>query len=146
MYLSLYLFMRKLLIMEFDILGHLSPYTIINTTFNQFESKLVHSFPINSSRYTILEGYKKYLSVLRNVIETPFYQWIDGSFVTDKMNPNDIDVVTFIHHEVYFRKEHLLGGLISPDAKLIYQVDAAFVPVFPPNHRLRTSTEWDINF
>lgn len=29
---------------------------------------------------------------------------------------------------------------------MIYKVDAAFVPVYPINHRLRQVTEWDINF
>lgn len=62
------------------------------------------------------------------------------------MNPNDIDIVTFLDHEVFFRKERQLSGLIAPESKMIFKVDAAFVPVFPLNHRLRHATEWDINF
>ena len=62
------------------------------------------------------------------------------------MNPNDIDIVTFLDHDVFFRKERQLSGLIAPESKMIFKVDAAFVPVFPLNHRLRRTTEWDINF
>ncbi len=51
--------------MEFDLIGHLSPYTVIPTTFDVFEKVLVSEFPSDSSRHTILEGYKRYLTVKR---------------------------------------------------------------------------------
>jgi hypothetical protein len=111
-----------------------------------FEEILVESFPIHSTRYSIFEGYKRYLTRLKAVIHSDFYQWIDGSFVTDKLNPNDIDIVTFINHDVFLRKEQALSGLIAPESKLLYKVDAALVPVFPINHKLHYATEWDINF
>ena len=43
--------------MEFDLIGHLSPYTVNTSTFEEFEEMLVQSFPTNSTRYVILEGY-----------------------------------------------------------------------------------------
>ena len=132
--------------MEFDLIGHLSPYTVIPSTFETFEEMLVQSFPTNSTRHVILEGYKQYLTCLKNVLNCPFYQWVDGSFVTDKLNPNDIDIVTFVNHDVFSRKERELMGLIAPESKLIYKVDAAFVQFFPPNHKLHYATQWDINF
>ena len=132
--------------MEFDLIGHLSPYTVIPTTFDVFEKILVQAFPNESKRHSIFEGYKKYVLKLKEVVKSNFYQWIDGSFVTEKMNPNDIDIVTFLNHDIFFQKEHDLLGLIAPESKLIYKVDAAFVPVFPLNHKLRHTTEWDINF
>jgi hypothetical protein len=132
--------------MEFDLIGHLAPYTVIPATFEAFEKLLVQSFPSNSTRYTIVEGYKRYLTRLKTLLNSNFHQWIDGSFVTDKMNPNDIDIVTFIDYNVFFQKERELSGLIAPESKLIYKVDAAFVPFYPINHRLHQVTEWDINF
>ena len=47
---------RKLTLMEFDLIGHLSPYTVIPTNFQNFEKILVHNFPTDSTRHTILEG------------------------------------------------------------------------------------------
>lgn len=132
--------------MEFDLVGHLSPYTIIHTTFEEFESVLGQPFPIDSTRHGILDGYKRYLLRLKNLIGSGFYQWIDGSFVTEKMNPNDIDIVTFVDYNIFFRNEQALSSLIAPESKLIYKVDAAFIPVYPQNHRLSMVTDWDINF
>jgi hypothetical protein len=37
-------------------------------------------------------------------------------------------------------------GLIAPESKMIFKVDAAFVPFYPQNHKLRHVTEWDISF
>lgn len=137
---------RKLTLVDFDLIGHLAPYTVIPSTFEAFEGLLVQPFPTHSTRFSLLDGYKRYLERLKTVLNVNFYQWVDGSFVTEKMNPNDIDVVTFVPHEVFFRKERELMGLIAPESKLIYKVDAAFVPVYPTNHRLHQMTEWDMNF
>ena len=52
--------------MEFDLVGHLSPYDVIHSTFEEFETVLVKSFPSNSTRYLIVEGYKRYFKTLQN--------------------------------------------------------------------------------
>jgi hypothetical protein len=137
---------RKHTLMEFDLIGHLSPYTVIPSTFEIFEENLVDAFPTDSTRHIIFEGYKKYLKRLKDVVGLNFYQWIDGSYVTEKLNPNDIDIVTFLNYDIFFQKEHELINLISPESKLLFKVDAAFVPIFPLNHKSHYATQWDINF
>ena len=132
--------------MEFDLIGYLSPYTVNLTTFSNFESLLVDSFPLSSSRHQIFEGYKRYTEKLTDILGNGFYQWVDGSFVTDKMNPNDIDVVTFIESGLFVKNEKKLIHLIAPESKLLYGVDAAFVGVYSLNHPLRIVTDWDITF
>jgi hypothetical protein len=132
--------------MEFDLIGHLSPYTVNSTTFDHFESFFVALFPSNSSRHQIFEGYKRYIKQLKDILNSGFYQWVDGSFVTDKMNPNDIDVVTFVDADLLIKNEKKLLHLIAPESKLIYRVDAAFVGIYPMNHKLRMVTDWDIAF
>ena len=37
-------------------------------------------------------------------------------------------------------------GLMSPESKWMYKVDAAFVTVYPTSHKLHQVTVWDINF
>ena len=78
--------------MDFDLIGHLAPYTVIPSTFEAFEGLLVHTFPTHSTRFSLLDGYKRYLERLKTVLNVNFYQWVDGSFVTEKMNPNHIDI------------------------------------------------------
>ncbi|MEN9612871.1 MAG: hypothetical protein RLZZ628_3685 [Bacteroidota bacterium] len=90
--------------MEFDLIGHLVPYTVIETDFERFEKILVYDFPNHSSRYEILSGYKLYLEKLKQIIGNSFFQWVDGSFVTDKLNPNDIDIVTFFRLSNFLQK------------------------------------------
>lgn len=68
-----------------------------------------------------------------------FYQWINGSFVTRKARPKDIDVVSFINHEVYAGIEPQFREL-----RLKYSgVDAYFVRVYPEGHSRRFITQFD---
>lgn len=57
---------------------------------NHFLSK----FPGSRTREPLISGFNKYLSQLRRFGVT-FEIWVDGSFTTDKENPNDIDIVVF---------------------------------------------------
>ena len=60
--------------MGFDLIGHLTPSTVIPTTFDTFEAFLVQSFPLDSTRHSILEGYKEYLMKLKAILNVDFYQ------------------------------------------------------------------------
>jgi len=52
----------------------------------------VGHFPLSTTRPKIMEGLEKVIEELRiNGIQGEI--WIDGSFVTEKMNPEDVDLV-----------------------------------------------------
>lgn len=87
--------------MNFDTFGNLLPYEIIHIDSTRFETIFVDNFSISTSRRSIFNNYLAFTEVLKNNLQTPFYQWIDGSFVTSKQNPNDIDIVTFIPYLEY---------------------------------------------
>ncbi len=42
------------------------------------------------------ESFKKFNQDLYQLTNQPYIQWIDGSFVTNKFSPGDIDVVSFL--------------------------------------------------
>ncbi|TAF94263.1 MAG: hypothetical protein EAZ46_10770 [Runella sp.] len=42
---------------------------------------------------------------MRQIVGGGFYQWIDGSFVTQKLNPKDVDFVTFIDAQIFEQNE-----------------------------------------
>jgi hypothetical protein len=65
----------------------------------------------NLHRRQQFEQYLHYLDESKTLINTPFEQWIDGSFATLKDKPNDIDVVTFVPSEVYLTEEKQLTQL-----------------------------------
>ena len=57
---------------------------------NHFLSK----FPMSTTRKPLIDGLEKFVSYLQGV-GVPIELWIDGSFTTSKLNPNDIDLVIF---------------------------------------------------
>jgi hypothetical protein len=71
-----------------------------------------------------------------------FYQWIDGSFTTQKPYPRDIDLVNFVDSIFYRKFENKLATL-SKDMKYNYRLDVYFEPIFPDNHFLSASTRYN---
>lgn len=53
------------------------------------------SYTNSHSRGAIYREWRSHRAALRSLAPV-LYQWVDGSFVTDKLNPGDIDVVTFV--------------------------------------------------
>jgi hypothetical protein len=85
--------------LQFDEKGHLIPYDIIELTLAEFEVFFVEGLEDRAHRRGLFDNYLRYLEALKAVVEAPFYQWVDGSFVTLKSSPKDIDVLTFIEYE-----------------------------------------------
>jgi hypothetical protein len=82
--------------LKFDANGNLLPHTHIFLDINEIEFNLVNSIPSSLTRKIIFDGYKKYCRDISAVIKFEIEQWIDGSFITNKVNPNDIDLVNCI--------------------------------------------------
>ncbi|MEL6721167.1 MAG: hypothetical protein AAFP82_20870, partial [Bacteroidota bacterium] len=121
--------------LNFDIRGNLRPYDIIEISLEEFKAVFVDSFDEDSKRHAIFEKYLTYMEDFQKIIKGDFYQWIDGSFVTTKYNPKDIDLVTVIHHADYgSNKELITQKFTYPNAQKIYEVDAYVVDALPQNH------------
>lgn len=69
--------------------------------------------------------------------------WVNGSFVTKKANPRDIDVVTFIpwQQAEQFSKE--LKKFSKPAVAANYGVDGYLVRVYELEHKLHILTHSD---
>lgn len=77
----------------------LLPSDIYCTSEATIESAFVDAVKNSRTRRTIFEGLCQWR---RDAIEARVdeaIQWIDGSFVESKIDPNDVDVVTFIEYE-----------------------------------------------
>ena len=122
--------------MEFDLNGNLLPHTAIEISLNNFHGHFVQNFANTSSRSGIFENYQRYLEDFKREITSEFYQFINGSFVSKKQNPNDLDLVTFIDYRVYEQKESQLEPF---KGFLVYEgIDAYIEKIYPPNHRFYT--------
>ena len=64
-----------------------------------------------------------------------FFQWINGSFVTQKNTPRDIDLVSFIDYRILENYQPDLNKFVYPLSKEIYSVDAYIVKLFPDNDK-----------
>ncbi len=99
--------------MEFDKNGNLYPYKMIDTNLEILEQMFVLDFPFSNSRKRIFENYLIYLENLKNSVDSSFYQWIDGSFITNKPDPRDNDFVTFLDFEIYRKNEKEISKLLN---------------------------------
>ena len=126
---------------SFDIQGNLKPYEKILISFEDFERNFVSAFEENSSRYQLFQNHKQFLESFRTQITPNFVHWINGSFVTNKLNPKDIDIFCLIDYSVLEEKEDLLRAeFIGDQLRRSYNIDAYLVILYPENHNLHRFT------
>jgi len=119
--------------LSFDDNGYLIPYEEIETNLETLKKYFVDAFPNSYTRHLIFNNYEKFIADFQYEIFPHFEQWIGGSFVTKKENPNDIDISTFID----FKIVNLRGKKVdkfwsfSLEDKLI---DSYIVEEFPEKH------------
>jgi hypothetical protein len=131
----------------FDIRGSLIPPEKIEIDISAFEDIFVNSFDINSSRYQIFENYKCFVSDFQKEVTPNFVHWINGSFTSNKDNPNDIDFVTLINYETFFEKENLINAKFRlKGAKTFYEVDAYTLIIYSENHKKHFFTKSDSSY
>ena len=78
--------------LNFDDRGHLVPYDRIETDWEVF----VDTFGWNDSRRFLINQLHAFTAELTNLPIIRCTLWIDGSFVTQKEQPKDLDVVVVL--------------------------------------------------
>jgi hypothetical protein len=113
---------------QFDNKGFITPYDVVDTDLNEFEQ----TFVFNEHRAKIFQEYQLFLQSIQNLGISTFYQWINGSFTSMKMNPNDIDVVTFVPFQDYEKHQTFFDKLFLN--RYSTKIDCYFIKTFPTNH------------
>jgi hypothetical protein len=130
------------MIPEFDENGNL-PSGIHKPTTLEFMSRFVENFDTSKTRKDIFDGYKSYCGDLLQ-FDIATTQWVDGSFTTSKIDPNDIDIVTHLDAIKITSKQMVdkIGKLFQNrnHLKSKYKCDAYAIPIYPPNHLLYNET------
>ena len=129
--------------LKFDDNGFLIPYNAIATDLNAVRRVFTDGFPTSVSRRPIFERYEELNAQLIQLIPGGFAQWVDGSFISRKMNPNDIDVLTFVDTAIYQRHEQTFRELRNEFAIGARRVDANVIQVYPSSHSKRFLYESD---
>lgn len=128
---------------EFDVHGNLQPYTIITLTIEEFKQAFVTAFPDSERRSLLFDIFLMHVTNLRIITNEKFFVWIDGSFITRKTNPSDIDFVIFLDADCYTRHEEQAVFFQQQRYLPNKLIDGYFVQVYPEDHRLRNWYESD---
>ena len=132
---------------HFDARGNLKPYEKIEIDLDSFRKHFVDDFAGEHQRRTeIFENYSNFLQAFRQEVTEGFIQWVDGSFVTKKSTPRDIDFVTLIDYQTYERYQTIIENKYrrQPARNTFGLVDAYVVKMYPVGHSQRWVSEYDL--
>jgi hypothetical protein len=121
--------------LTFNSSGLLVPDGKIISTLTELEKEFVKNLP-SDQRREIFKCYRKYCEELKEICKTDsLLQWINGSFVTKKDKPGDIDIVTFLDSETIKSLGNDLDNFKSPYSETVYNVDAYILETYPQSHK-----------
>jgi predicted nucleotidyltransferase len=108
---------------RFDLRGHLTPYTLQNIDLATVDEFFVKPFEQTSTtRKKLFANLKNYVDILEKEVASDFELWLNGSFATQKTNPNDIDILLIVPEETYRRHktniDQFIGDAIDDNLKL----------------------------
>lgn len=135
----------------FNNSGLLVPDKKIVSNIDELEYHFVDQIS-SKKRKKIFENFQKYNEDFKEHCELKVLtQWIDGSFVTRKQNPGDIDLVTFINTKEIQRIGNKIYDFVFPNSEKIYGVDGYVVEVYPKDHKenfktISDSAYWNERF
>jgi len=121
--------------LSFDKYGHLIPYDVIEIDFSTLEKTFVHNFPNSSTRKILFNNYERFIYRFQDEVFPFFEQWINGSFVTMKENPKDIDIVTFLDYQVYEKRGEATLDKFWTFSLEDDGIDSYIVKEYPENHQ-----------
>jgi len=121
----------------FDAKGNPLPYEVIKLNGSEFKQIFVDDFKDSSTREKIFAGHQNYNKNMLNLIKSNYFQIADGSFTTNKQNPNDIDIVSFLSHiSVNEHGSGLTEFQTKNGSKDNYFVDGYIIPYYPKTNPL----------
>lgn len=119
----------------FDERGYLKPYEVVLLDWDTF----VECFIFNDNRAKLFDAFLLFIKQLEGLEPDSFFLWINGSFISKKEKPEDLDIVVFLKYQFYEALEKDLRALKHISTHL----DCYFVKVYPQDHPSRFLTEFD---
>jgi hypothetical protein len=103
----------------------------------------VAKFPLSTTRTGIMDGLEQLVAELSRVGVVGDL-WIDGSFLTEKIDPSDVDLVLSVSHDVVDSgpspQHDAVAWFSSADLKSLYKCHCFAVIVRPKGHPLYKSS------
>jgi hypothetical protein len=121
-----------------QVTDHLLPVGVHSATQDEVEEALVDKFPRSLTRRRVFNGWCAFRTQVRQLVQVD-HEYIDGSFVTGRLNPKDVDVSLWIRADTMNAldtgRQSALSQLLK-DAKALYHSDAYVVPHCSSGHSL----------
>ena len=76
---------------EFDARGNLYPPRLIEMSYVDFEQHFVQDIRGSETRQRLWVNFNDFIHNFQEKISPIFKIWVDGSFISTKLNPRDID-------------------------------------------------------
>ena len=110
-----------------------------------FKATFVDAFPNSATRAPLHQRWLRHRAAILSHVPV-VSQWIDGSFVTDKENPGDIDLVTVMQASDFDAlssvAQSLLDSLLHGKAtKAAWGMDSYAVFLVPVGHAAETAVQ-----
>ena len=113
-------------------------------TLENIEQVCVDPFPLSTSRLTIMQGLRTFVQRLHeDGVEGQL--WIDGSFLTEKIDPKDVDVLLLYDGVAYNAGSKVARDRVDwviANQKHTLSCDSYVLMEYPKGHSLHTEGEW----
>lgn len=114
-------------------------------TLAELRKLCVDCFPLSTSRDSIMDGLERIVAKLKDKkVEGDI--WVDGSFLTEKINPKDSDIVLHVQGLFYDNAELEQQEAIDwvrENLKAALDCDSYVFMEYPKSHPWGNESEWD---
>lgn len=105
--------------------------------------RCVNDFPLSTTRRGIMTGFEAVLTRLSNA-GIPATVWLDGSFLTRKIDPEDVDIVSFVAADILNaltrEQDEILDWYLDKSLWHTHHCDAYLAPDYSEGHPLHSET------
>jgi hypothetical protein len=128
----------------FDKRGNLSPAQIIEVDWIDFKENFEIAFTESLDRKQLFNNFERFITRIKSDISEEFKIWVNGSFVSNKLNPRDIDAVFWIPFSVAESKKSILDNqFFTKNVKNSLKLDLYYSIDYPENHKKNFLTHLD---
>jgi len=131
---------------SFDKNGNITPYEIIEIDLKTFQKNFVDNLDNSEHRNNLYQDYLNYTKELCKIVSNQFFQWINGSFVTKKHTPRDIDLVSFVDYQLADKYKRELNNFVYPLSRENYNMDAYIVKLYPNDNKNLVFSKSDTSY
>lgn len=134
--------------LSFNKRGNLVPEKANQLSKEELEGFFVDKFHTSQTRKCLLDTFLAFINEIKDIFENSLTitAWLDGSFATNKIAPNDLDIVMFLPDESVKLHEVELLKIIDKYKEANCPIDSYIVRVYPKDHSKFIRTQSDIAY